>query len=518
MDLERPIRGLACGVFALAAGCASLPPQEGREVSHALVDTSQTSLGRAVAPSMAARPGLTAVHALPEALDAFAARMVLAAAAERSIDAQYYIWHGDRTGILLLETLCAAARRGVRVRLLLDDQNTPGIEDLLAPLAAQPNLELRLYNPFARRGGVRIVAYLHDFGRLNRRMHNKSFIADNQVAVVGGRNIGDEYFGAGSGMPFRDLDVVAAGKAVHDVSRQFDLYWNSASAYPAPRLVGEATPESMAALDQRLAAVLAEADSLVYLDAVRRTGLVSDLRNRRLPFEWTEARLLHDDPAKTLDTSERADVLLLGQILGGGERPRATLDIVSPYFVPGERGTAFLEELARTGIRIRVLTNSFASSEAAVVHSGYAKRRCRLARAGVRLFEFKPEGDLGSKEKDRRGMGSSSGARLHAKTYATDGERIFVGSFNFDPRSALLNTEMGLIIRSTALAGRLVTAFDGPVPAASYEVRARVEGECIEWVERTAAGEVTHATEPGAGWAQRAWLGFLSLIPLDWML
>ena len=211
MDLERPIRTLACGVLALAAGCASLPPQEGREASFALADTSQTSLGRAIAAAQAARPGLTAIHALPGALEAFAARMVLAGAAERSIDAQYYIWHGDRTGILLLEALSSAARRGVRVRLLLDDQNTAGLEDLLAPLAGQPNLEVRIYNPFARRGSVRILAYLHDFARLNRRMHNKSFIADNQVAILGGRNIGDEYFGAGDAMPFRDLDVLAAG-------------------------------------------------------------------------------------------------------------------------------------------------------------------------------------------------------------------------------------------------------------------------------------------------------------------
>ena len=306
------------------------------------------------------------------------------------------------------------------------------------------------------------------------------------------------------------------------MSAQFDLYWNSASAYPAPRLVGAATPESKARLDERFSSVRAAEDSVAYLDAVRRTGLVADLLARRLPFEWTEARLVHDDPGKTLDTEERAEVLMLGQILGGGARPRATLDIVSPYFVAGERGTAFLEDLARSGVRIRVLTNSLASSEATVVHSGYAKRRCRLARAGVRLFEFKPEGNLGGKDRDRdrdrHGVSSSSGARLHAKTYAADGERIFVGSFNFDPRSALLNTEMGLIIRSPELAGRLVAAFDGAIPGAAYEVRARAEGECIEWVERTAAGELVHAAEPGAGWARRAWLGFLSLIPLDWML
>jgi len=509
-----PIRCLAAAALLVSA-CATLPPLEGREPSIALTGTQGTRLGKAVAPLASAHPGKTGVHPLPVAADAFAARVLLAAAAERSIDAQYYIWHDDQTGLLMLEALVNAARRGVRVRLLIDDQNTKGMDDLLAAVAGEPNLEMRLYNPFARRSG-RALGYFGDFERLNRRMHNKAFIADNQAAIVGGRNIGNEYFGAGTEVPFKDLDVIAIGAAVRDVSAEFDLYWNSASAYPAASIVGAAGPQAPAYLTERFAAARADPESREYLDAVRETPLIASLLERRLEIEWANARLVCDDPAKTLDP-QRTDVLLLSQLMDGAERPSRSLDIISPYFVPGERGAEFLERLARGGVRVRVLTNSLAATDVGVVHSGYSKRRCSLARAGVQLFELKPTAGA-LDEKVKAPKGSSSGASLHAKTYAADAERIFVGSFNFDPRSALLNTEMGLVIASPALAGRLERSFDDTIPRNAYEVRSRSEGECIEWVERTTAGEVRHETEPGTSWLRRTWVAFVALFPIDWLL
>jgi len=223
-----------------------------------------------------------------------------------------------------------------------------------------------------------------------------------------------------------------------------------------------------------------------------------------------------DDPAKTLDREARTDLLMLSGLAAGGERPAATFDLISPYFVPAERGTAFLEGLARSGIRVRVLTNSYSATDVSVVHSGYAKRRCDLARAGVKLFEMKGTIDRGARGEGART--GSSNASLHAKTFASDGARIFVGSFNFDPRSALLNTEMGLVISSPALASRLTRFFDGAIPGIAYEVRARADGDCVDWLERTQAGDVRHETEPETGWWRRAWLEFLMLMPLDWML
>lgn len=510
----RLARALLLGV-GLAAGCATLPPMAERASSRQLDGTAGTALGRTTAPLSAAHPGLTGLHVLDGGVDAFAARVALARAAERSLDAQYYIWRDDESGLLLLEELAAAAARGVRVRLLLDDQNTRRLEPLLAALAARPRFEVRLYNPFAHRTS-RMLDYLGDFSRVNRRMHNKAFIADGQVAVVGGRNVANEYFHAGSQVPLVDLDLFTVGAAVGPIGAQFDLYWNSASAYPAAQLLGPPPAGADAALAERFAANRADPVTRAYMEAVRATALVADLQARSLPLEWAEARLVHDDPAKTLDTTDKRDVLLLSRLLEGGSRPASSFDIVSPYFAPGERGAEHLAQLARSGVHVRLLTSSLAGSEAAVVHSGYTKRRCELARAGVRLYELKPS--VGERPGESK-PGESANASLHAKTFAADGRLIFVGSFNFDLRSALLNTEMGLVVRSPELAGRLGAAFGAAIPANAYEVRAPPGGKpCVEWIERTAKGEVRHETEPLAGWAKRAWLGFLELLPIDWLL
>jgi cardiolipin synthase C len=510
--MSRILRAGLAALAAISAGCASLPSPEGRTASNALEDTSRTRLAAAVAPFVAAHPGKTGIHPLFDPRDAFAARALLAAAAEKSIDAQYYIWHGDTVGNLIFESLRQAADRGVRVRLLLDDMNTGGLDPVIAALDAHPNLEVRLYNPFANRR-TRALDFLSDFSRVNRRMHNKSLTVDNQASVVGGRNIGNEYYGVGEGTVFADLDVVAVGAAVRDVSRQFDLFWNSASAYPAGSLVAATAP---ADLDARFAATRASPDSVAYVESLRTTPLVRDLLAGRLAQEWADARLVHDDPAKTLDTTPRADILLFPALVEAIGRPGKSLDLVSPYFVPGDEGTDALAALARRGVKVRVLTNSLESSEANVVHAGYAKRREALLRAGVRLYELKA---TAAAQRRRDGKaGSSSGAALHAKTFAVDASRIFVGSFNFDLRSALLNTEMGLVIASPALAGQLAELFERSVPLEAYEVRLRAAGEGLEWIERTASGEQRHETEPGAGWFRRAAVALLSALPIDWML
>ena len=501
----------------LLGGCAaSLPLLDGRAASSAFTDTSGTRLGRALATDMAAHPGKSGVHALSNPRDAFAARVVLAAAADKSLDVQYYIWHDDAAGYLLFEALWKAAERGVRVRLLLDDNNTAGMDPTLAALDLHPNIELRLYNPFVQRG-ARALAFLTDFGRLNRRMHNKSFTADNQVTVVGGRNIGDEYFGVGSGVVFADLDVVAVGPAVGEVSQQFDLYWNSASAYAAAGLLGAPGTRGAAELQARFAAARADPQSVAYLEAVRTTPVVRDLLARTLSFEWARAQLVHDDPAKTLDTAKRVDVLLFPDLVRAIGQPQKSLDLVSPYFVPGEEGTAALAAMAGRGVAVRILTNSLAASDVSAVHAGYAKRRVELLRAGVRLYELKPT--AGQELPDSRtGTGSNSSSGLHAKTFAVDRDRIFVGSFNFDPRSALLNTEMGLVIDSQVLARGLAEGFDTDVPLVAYEVRLAPDGRSLQWVERSAAGEKVFDTEPETSAMRRLGVGVMSVLPIEWLL
>ena len=241
---RRAMRLIALPLATILGGCAGLPTDIERPHSSALADTAATRLGRALTPLAAANPGKSGIHALDNARDAFAARVVLARAAERSLDVQYYIWRDDTTGNLLCKELWDAAERGVRVRLLLDDNSTRGLDDDLIALDAHPHIEVRLFNPYANRG-FRLGELVTDFGRLNRRMHNKSFTADNQATIVGGRNIGDEYFGADTPVAFSDLDVLAVGAVVPEVSKAFDAYWNSESAYPAASLI-RAAPMSPA--------------------------------------------------------------------------------------------------------------------------------------------------------------------------------------------------------------------------------------------------------------------------------
>ena len=505
----RALPASACALVITLAGCASLPRDVNRPHSKALADTGSTRLGRALAPVVAANPGKTGIHALSNARDAFAARAVLARAAERSLDVQYYIWHADTSGRLLAGELWRAAERGVRVRLLLDDNNTRGMDEAIAALDAHPNIEVRLFNPYANRGW-RLGELAWDFARVNRRMHNKSFTADNQASIVGGRNVGDEYFGADSPVAFADLDVLAVGAVLPEISASFDAYWNSESAYPASSLIGTAgggVPQETA--DER-------PDAARYVEAVLATPLLQSLLSGSVPLEWAHARLVQDDPSKVLQPPERTELHLLPRLVEALGEPAREVDLVSPYFVPTKEGTAALVALAARGVKVRVLTNSLAATDVAPVHAGYAKHREALLRGGVRLYELKPFVEKKSAQ-DRR-PGGSSDASLHAKTFAVDRSRIFVGSFNFDPRSARLNTEMGIVVESARLAAQLSEGLDRDIRHVAYEVRLAGDGRSIEWLEHSASVERHYSSEPGAGALKRLWINLLSILPIEWLL
>ncbi|HET9784583.1 MAG TPA: phospholipase D family protein [Terriglobales bacterium] len=494
---------------------------EGRTESRAVTDTEGTRLGRAVAPLKAKHPGLTGIRTLGDGREAFAARTVLAREAERSIDAQYYIWHGDVTGTLLFDELRAAAERGVRVRLLLDDNTTQGLDEMLAGLAAQPNIEVRLFNPFVHRSH-RWIGYLTDFGRLNRRMHNKSFTVDNQATILGGRNIGDEYFGAGDSGLFVDLDVLAIGGVVSEVSRDFDRYWASGSSYPAERVL----PPLTAARAEELAAagqgVEASAAAQRYMEAVRALPIVAQMATAELALQWVEARLVSDDPAKGLGKAETGDLVIsrLGRLLG---HPKERLDLVSAYFVPTRTGVEHFAAMVGRGVRVNVVTNALEATDVPLVHAGYAHRRRALLRAGVRLWEMHGgAGDAARWKTTGRGGGGStlrsSGTSLHAKTFVLDGERAFIGSFNFDPRSARLNTELGLVIADAEFARGMEAGLAATIPRAAYEVQLSGDGQ-LRWIERGPGGEEnSHSTEPGAGFWERAGVALLSVLPMEWLL
>lgn len=504
---------LACATIAvaLAAGCNTLPVNPTRTPSLAITDTGATRLGLAVKELAAAHPGRSGYYPLPDGRDAFAARALLARAAQRSLDIQYYIWRNDTTGNLMFNAVRAAADRGVRVRLLLDDNNTAGLDQLLLALDAHPNIEVRLFNPFAVRS-PRALGYLTDFVRLNRRMHNKSFIADNQVGIVGGRNIGDEYFGAGNDMLFIDLDVMAMGPVAQALSRDFDRYWNSRSAYPVASIVPHMAGRQPAAPAPR--PLTAQAQS--YMEAVRRSPFVDQLVRRELPIDWATTRLVSDDPDKVLGSAREGDLVAsqLKALLG---TPRRELNLVSPYFVPGRAAANAFESMARSGIRVTILTNALEATDVVAVHAGYVKWREELLRSGVALYELKRFGSVEPRTRRGTAVGSSSASSLHAKTFSVDNSRVFVGSFNLDQRSVSLNTELGLVIESPGLAGRLSSTLQDNMPELAYEVRLGQDGKLF-WLERTGGKLVRHDSEPGADAWHRGMIEFLSWMPIDWLL
>lgn len=474
----------------------------------AIKDTADTRLGRIVAPGVHAHAGKTGIHPLPVAEDAFAARALLASAAQKSIDAQYYIWHDDVTGNLLFEALWQAAERGVRVRLLLDDNDTGGLDRKIAALAAHSNIEVRLFNPLAVRS-MRWTNYVFDFSRVNHRMHNKSYTVDNAVTVVGGRNVGDEYFDAGSGVAFADLDVMALGPIVDEVSNTFDLYWNSADAYPAEGIVGAASTKDAALLRDGFAQTHANPRAQKYLETLRQSKLVTGLMQGDLALEWSDVRLVYDEPSKVREADRGA--LLLPRLLQAIGAPAAEVDLVSPYLVPMEEGTKGFVQLMQRGVKLRILTNSLESNDVAAVHAGYAKRRKSLLDAGAEIYELRR-----AAVPAQHGTTSGSSAALHAKTFQIDGSRVFVGSFNFDPRSAKLNTEMGFVIESTALATRIRSFFDAEVPRLSYKVE--LSGGDLEWIENSGAGRKVYHSEPGSSAFRRGSVKVLSWLPIDWLL
>lgn len=505
---------LIIAVLAAAHVIFRPPSLEGRTRSMAVAASSATALGRlALAPQ--AKAGHSGVVPLIDGPDAFAARIGLIRAAEVALDVQYYIWQRDATGLILLEELHNAAQRGVRVRLLLDDNGISGLDSDLAALDALPEVEIRLFNPFILRT-PKPLGYVFDFARLNRRMHNKSLTADGAVSILGGRNIGDVYFGFGSGVQFIDADVMVAGQAAADIGADFDRYWHSGSSHPVDRIVGSPPEGALDRLVSNAKDAANSADGKRYFERLRESPLVNELLAGQLEPEWTDIVLVSDDPAEGLGRAAVKD-MLFPQLMALMSRPVRSVDLASAYFVPGKRFSQTLEHLAGEGVRIRILTNSQAATDVVIVHSAYVKYRPSLLRAGVELYEMKPE-HAPPDESGSQGISGSSRASLHSKSLAVDGERIFIGSFNFDPRSLLLNTEMGLLIDSPRMAGALDDAFSERFPLASYRPELTTEGDIV-WDDLAADDTRTrHLNEPGTDAMSRLILWFLGLLPIEWLL
>ena len=501
----------------IASGCAGLPPNTSNPETHALQDTTDTRLGEKYRNLKKGHPADSGFFLLGNGLDAFVARAGLAQLADRTIDAQYYMIHNDLTGILFTNQLLKAADRGIRVRVLIDDIDHDGRDEGLSTLAAHPNIDLRVFNPFDRQT-LRALQFITRFGSVTRRMHNKSFTVDNQVTIVGGRNIGDEYFEADPTLAFADLDLLAIGPVVNQVSSSFDEYWNNSMAYPIavlrPDLVEKGDLEEVR---KRLAEYLQQESVTEYIKTLEGSRLVNSIKNNEEKYIWGEARVLADHPDK-LESYEKDQVYQLSfQMKLYFEGLNKEFIIFSPYFVPGKSGTKFLGDLARSGVRVRIMTNSLASTDVGVVHAGYAKHRRELLRAGVELYEMNKR-PTKAQRKQKKGTSGSSKASLHAKSFVLDREQVFIGSLNLDPRSVTENTEIGIMVNSKEVANDMAKAFDHMAETMAFRLKLNTDEdgmELISWHGKENEKERVWLVEPNTGFWERLGIFFISLLPLE---
>ncbi len=522
-------QSLAVLVMAgVMGGCASLPGANyPKTPSTALAQPEETRLGKNFAAIAREREGKSGYRLLTQGIDGFLTRIQMADAAEQTLDLQYFIFRADETGKLLADAVLHAADRGVRVRVLLDDGETVDGDEQLVALAAHPRIQIRMFNPFGYRGHsvfLRGLEFSFSGGRLDYRMHNKLMVVDNSIALLGGRNVGDQYFQVKPDSQFADDDVFAVGPMVERLSGTFDEFWNSAIAIPIQALAKErTTDEALAAYRKVLAGHQYEkkADGSDYVSRIKTGEPLASLLSGRLPVVWADAQLVCDPPDKmAVERDGMVGRLMHRSVAKAVAGVQTELLMITPYLVPGEEGMQLFAGLRQRDVRVRILTSSLESSNVILAHSGYVKYRVPLLEQGVQLYEIRSL--LG----DTRGSGETArlarfgNYSLHAKLFVFDRQRLFIGSMNFDQRSMHLNTEIGLIIDSPELAAQTVQRFEAMVrPANSYAIvlvpRGGDRPPVLAWRTEENGRAIQYDKEPARTGGQRFMLNALSLLPLD---
>lgn len=511
----RPLRRLllAAGLLALCA-CQTLPPRDGYEPERAFDRPGETELGSRVQEAAAAHAGQSGFLILDSGRQALLQRATLIEAAQRSIDAQYYIWNSDATGRYLAQRLLLAAERGVQVRLLLDDINLAGRDAVVATLDRHPNIDIRVYNPFVTRAGAgRWLGFVTDFERLNRRMHNKTFVVDGSCGIVGGRNIGDEYFDRHAEVNFRDRDVLAAGPIVRDVSANFDAYWNSSRSYPIALLADDLEQDpDWGALYQQVRSATAAADFAATLPQAAETAHAA-LRKTLAELTWANAELIFDPVTDAGDATDGDTPKLTARRLGEMAAAAETEILVeSAYFILGEEQLAALAPVLTRGVTFRALTNSLASNDLTTNHAGYARWRAAMLTAGLQLHELRPDAAACATWIETPAYCGTGLVSLHAKSAVFDRKALYVGSFNVNLRSTYLNAETVLIIHSAQLAERVARDIElGMEKTNSWSVTRDGDGDLL-W---TADQGGTWSHEPTTGTWRRAKSRFFSWLPIE---
>lgn len=500
---------LALTLLLFGNACGSLTRVFDRHATYAYADTQETVPASGFHERAAAHLGESGFHLLGNGLDAFVARVALARMAERSIDAQYYLLNDDLTGYLFVAELLKAADRGVRVRLLVDDMDLAGRDLGAAILDSHPNMEVRLFNPFSRKR-FRTIQLI--FGELpvHRRMHNKSYTVDNHVTIVGGRNIGNEYFEANPELDYGDLDVIGIGPVVRKVLESFDLYWNSELAYPGTVIREEPpTTEQIENLRRELFTFADRQSDSEYMKALRSSGLARNIRQGNVEFAWGRAEVLYDQPEKITREFDETSYHLVPQLIPYFDALEKEVILLSPYFAPGKEGVAFLKDLSSRGIQVRILTNSLSSNDVPIVHAGYAKYRKELLAAGVELYELNKV-----ERKKKEGPNDAAKASLHAKSFVLDREQVFIGSLNLDPRAMKFNTEIGILFASQEIAVEMAHWFNSNIDKVAF--RLELDGnERIIWHGMEDGKQITYTKDPYTGFWTRFMIRFLSLLPIE---
>jgi len=487
-------------------GCATVSFDEPKPYSETITDTVDTRLGEDVSQWADTHGGLSGFYPLSQGMDALGVRLRLAEIAEKSIDLQYFLMKDDTAGAVFMNALLKAADRGVRVRFLLDDIFTTASDDALILINEHPNIEVRLFNPVSRRG-ISSLNFVSDFRQANRRMHNKSFTVDNQISIVGGRNIADEYFQLKTGSVFVDFDVLAMGPIAGDISESFDEYWNHVGAIPMGRVTDKKTDDDLETVRADIAEEFDEAYDTVYKQALE-SQLLQDLMADRQPLFPAEARVLSDSPDKLINEISEEHMRLATDLLEVLFSAKEEIIFISPYYVPGDDGVQLVRNLIDKGVRVIILTNSLASNNHVPVHGGYARYRKDVIRAGAELYEARANAA-------REVQGTEEGPdalTLHTKAILIDRRYLFVGSLNLDPRSIDINAEMGLIIDSEEMVGGMTSHVDDRLTAVAYRVLVNEKGK-LEWHGRINGEEVIETKEPlTSSWLRfKAW--FMRIAP-----
>ncbi len=493
-------------LIGLSGGCASVSFDQPKSHSIAFTDTDDTVLGKSVADWVALHQGLSGFYPLDGGMDALGVRLRLTERAERSIDLQYFLMKDDTAGAVMTNGLLKAADRGVRIRFLIDDVFTSFPDRYFLLLNQHPNIEIRIFNPVSR-VGIPELNFIGQFSQANRRMHNKSFTADNSISVVGGRNIADEYFELKTDAVFVDFDVLAQGPIVVDISGSFDEYWNHSRAVPISQLVKSRKEENLETIHAAITAELNALHDTVYERALN-SQLLQDLITGRQPLFAAPARVLADSPDKLTRKIDKAQMLLANDLLEVMQSAETEVIFISPYYVPGDDGVQMVRDLVARGVRVLIVTNSLASTNHVAVHSAYARYRRDVIRAGAELYEARAN----AAEEISGAENGPDVLTLHSKTIFIDRKQLFVGSLNLDPRSVDINAEMGLLIDSEAMVESLTRSMDDDFASFTYRVRENDKGR-LEWHGWINNREVIETEEPLTGWWRRFKAWFLNIAP-----